>query len=87
MRNTQGLGYPSWGEYFEAEFGGKKTNAYQLLDAGRVVRAVDGHSAVAERPTERQARELASLVKSSPEEAAELWTDVVEEARHTGEEI
>jgi len=38
-------------------------------------------------PTENQARELVPLVKESPEEAAELWGDVVEEARQTGEGV
>ena len=34
------LGYSSWGAYYEAEFGGKKSQAYRLLDSGRVVKAL-----------------------------------------------
>lgn len=67
------LGYSSWGEYFEAEFGGRKTRAYELLDAGRVVRAIETHSGIPERPNARQADELAPLVKKNPEGADELW--------------
>jgi hypothetical protein len=61
------LEYPSWGAYFVAEFGGSKTRAYELLDAGRVVQAIESQSAIAEQPTEIQARELAPLVRKKPE--------------------
>lgn len=81
------LGYSSWGEYFEAELGGDKSRAYQLIDAGRVVQAIEDHSTIVERPTEGQARALRSVVKESPEEAAELWGDVVEESNHMGQPV
>ncbi len=73
------LGYGSWGEYFREEFGGKKSRAYQLIDASRVVRAIESHSTIVERPNEGQARELAPLAKEDPEQAAELWSEVVAE--------
>ena len=73
------LGYTSWGAYFEAEFGQTGTRGYQLLDSGRVIRAIDVHSTVVERPTERQARELAILAKEDPQEAADIWRGVVEQ--------
>jgi len=72
------LGYASWGAYFEAEFGGKKSKAYQLLEAGRVVRAIDANSAIAERPNESQARSLASVAKTDPGGAARIWEAAVE---------
>ncbi len=73
------LGYASWGAYFEAEFGHKKSKAYQLLEAGRVVRAIDANSAIAERPTESQARPLAPIAKTDPQGAARIWEVTVEE--------
>lgn len=77
------LGYSSWGDYFEKEFGGHHRHAYRMLDAGRVVRAIEDASdqLVTEvRPTESQARELAPLAKSDPKDAAGLWQEVT--SRH-----
>lgn len=71
------LGYSSWGSYFEAEFGGHQSRGYQLIDAGRVVRAIESHSTTVERPTERQARELAPIAKEDPERAVAIWNEVV----------
>jgi hypothetical protein len=74
------LGYSSWAEYFEAEFGGGKSQAYRVIDAGRVVRALKEHSPIGEPlPNEAQARELATLAKEDPQEAADIWRNVVEE--------
>jgi hypothetical protein len=53
--------------------------AYRLLDAGRVVKTIEAHSPIGERPNERQARELAPLAKKDPEEAARLWAELVAE--------
>lgn len=75
------LGYPSWGAYFEAEFGGSGKRGDQLLRAGRVVRAIEKHAqdTNVSRPNEAQARELAPLAKAQPEEAAKVWDELVEE--------
>ena len=83
------LGYSSWGAYFEDEFGGSSRHGYRLLDAGRVAKAIESSDpwATDQMPTERQARELTPIAKESPEEAAELWVDVVEEARQTGQDV
>jgi hypothetical protein len=83
------LGYSSWGAYFEAEFGGTARHGYHLLDAGRVVKAIEQSEQLFTRqtPTESQARELSTVAKDSPEEAAELWGDIVEEAHHTGQAV
>lgn len=79
-RNVHGaLNYKSWGEYFKAEFGGSKSRAYELIDAGRVVRAIEAHSGMPERPNARQADELAPLAKQAPEEAAAIWDEVIQE--------
>ena len=83
------LGYSSWGAYFEDEFGGSSRHGYRLLDAGRVAKAIESSDrAVTHRiPTEFEARELAPIAKQDPEEAAELWGDVIEEARQTGQDV
>jgi len=83
------LGYKSWGAYFEAEYGGGKSQAYRVLDAGRVVKAMEEESPIGERqavPNEYVARELAPL-KGDPETMNRVWGDVVEEARQTGEDV
>ena len=71
------LGYSSWGAYFEVEFGINQSRGYQLLEAGRGLRAIESHSKILERPKESQARELAH----APAQAAEVWKEVNEEAR------
>lgn len=72
------LGYSSWGSYFKKEFGGSQSRAYELLDAGRVVKTLEAHSAMAESvPNARQARELAPL-RDQPEKLREAWSEVVE---------
>jgi hypothetical protein len=68
------LGYTSWGDYFEAEFGGKKSHAYRLLESGRVLEVVRD-SPTGERPAnEAQARELAPLL-DQPERLQEAWSE------------
>jgi phage N-6-adenine-methyltransferase len=69
------LGYPSWGDYFEAEFGGTKRRGYQLLEAGRVLESVQNFAL---KPrNDAQARELAPLL-DQPERLQEAWTEVTE---------
>lgn len=70
------LGYPSWGAYFEAEFGQHKRTGYKLLEAARVVADLPvPHGAP--RPNERQARELARVPEP---ERAEVWQAATERA-------
>ena len=70
------LGYSSWGEYFEAGFGQKRTRGYQLIDASRVAKAIEAQSTnVDSLPNEAQARELAPLAKSSQRSAAASGSD------------
>lgn len=75
------LGYPSWGSFFEEEFGQSGRHGERLLDAGRVIRAIESSSdpwVAVQKPSERQARELAPLVKEAPERAQEVWRELVE---------
>lgn len=70
------LGYGSWHAYCSAEFGMKQSRAYQLLDAGRVVAALDSTN-VESPPNEGQARALRPLLRH-PEALKEAWSEVVE---------
>lgn len=72
------LGYPSWGKYFEVEFGGSSRHGYRLLDAGRVLESVT-HGSLAAAPNERQARELAPLLREDEQAVVEVWRDLRDE--------
>lgn len=67
------LGYPSWGAYFEAEFGKSRRRAYELLNAGKVLDVVR-HGALAPPESERQARELVPLL-GRPDELRQAWRE------------
>lgn len=71
------LGYGSWGAYFKAEFGGGRSQAYRILDAGRVAREL--HSPIGERQPirESQARELVPLL-DEPRKLREAWAEAVD---------
>jgi len=75
------LGYSSWAAYCAAEFDMGASRAYQLLDAGRVAAAVDGHSTTVEPPAnEAQARELAPVLRDEGEAAVvEVWRELRDE--------
>jgi hypothetical protein len=76
------LGYTSWRECAVKEFQQSQPRLYQLLAAAQVDREI---STMVEKPVvipERQARELAPLVKSDPETARAVWREVNEE--HAG---
>lgn len=73
------LGYAAWGSYFEAEFGQSKSHGYRMLEAARVA-SVLPHSPLGERPTERQARELAPLLGD-----ADQLRDAWQEANKNGQ--
>ena len=66
------LNYPSWHEYCTAEFGFSRRHAYRLLEAGRVSERVT-HGTL----NERQARELAPLLRDEDEDAiVEVWHEL-----------
>jgi hypothetical protein len=69
------LGYSSWHAYCEAEFDMGQSRSYQLLDAGRVVDALDSTNGGTAPLNERQARELAPLL-DEPEQIREAWGEV-----------
>jgi hypothetical protein len=79
------LGYESWAAYMGAEFGVGQSRAYQLLDAGRVVAAIDGHSTIVEPlpANEAQARGLAPLLRDE-QEVVEAWRDACARAESLG---
>jgi hypothetical protein len=69
------LGYSSWQAYCEAEFGFGRSQSYRLLEAGRVAELVP-HGGM----NERQARELAPLLRDEDEDAVvEVWSEVSSE--------
>jgi hypothetical protein len=70
------LGYSSWGDYWTEEFGGSKSRGFQMLEAGRVLKALEAHSTIVESPAnEGVARELAGL---GDEEKAAAWEEAVQ---------
>jgi hypothetical protein len=72
------LGYASWGAYWESEFESSWRAGYRELEAARVSRAIDPWD---NGPVpERQARELARLLRREDEEAVvDLWADLRDE--------
>jgi hypothetical protein len=85
------LGYESWQDYAETEFGMNRQVAQQLLDAGRVNRAVleSAQPLAAQIPNEKVARVMAPLLPpahaksgrdGSNEQVAQAWQTVVKEA-------
>jgi hypothetical protein len=75
------LGYPSWAGYMTEEFGVGQSQAYRLLDAGRVVAAIEGHSPNGEPlpANEAQARALIPVLREcGPEAVAAVWRDARE---------
>lgn len=78
-RAWSALGYTSWRDYAADEFDMSQSRAYQLLDMGRVMQALESAgSTIVERPNEAQARELAPL-KDDPEKLAKVWKATVEQ--------
>lgn len=72
------LGYASWREYAEAEFNVSHGRAYQLMDQGRVVRALieavgggDVSTTVENAVSERAARDIKPILPEVAEEVRE----------------
>lgn len=74
------LGYSSWQEYCAAEFDMGKSTAYRLLDAGRVVAALEAHSPIGESlpASEGVARELAPVLRDDEHRVVEVWRELRE---------
>jgi hypothetical protein len=90
-RAWSALGYDSWRDYAMTEFGMSQSRAYQLLDQGRVIQAieaarsadvastiveVDQPPASRSLPNESQARELADLA-DEPQKLTKVWDAAV----------
>lgn len=75
------LGYSNWAAYCKTEFGTGSSQAYRLLDAGRVARAIEAHSPIGERPKEESvARELTKVMREEGDEVmAQVWDEIVGE--------
>lgn len=74
------LGYSSWGDYCQTEFGTGSNYAYRLLDAARVAKAIEEHLPIGKPSNESVARQLVPLLKKKGEKAvADAWIEVVEE--------
>lgn len=63
----EALGYTSWGDYYTAEFGGSRSAAYRLLEAGRVALAIVspnvGTDQLPAPPTVHHAQALANAAR------------------------
>jgi hypothetical protein len=79
------LDYSSWGSYFEAEFGGSRSRAYELLNAGRVLDSVR-HAGLAPPANARQAAELAPLL-DDPELLRDAWTEATTNGHPTAASV
>jgi len=83
LRDSHGwkvLGYDSWAECCEQEFGYSKRHANRLIQSQQVIEQVGPMGPTS--PSERQARELARLPK---DQQADCWQDVLDECEQTGE--
>jgi DNA methylase len=79
------LGYASWQAYWEAEFDTHWRSGYRELQAARVDRVI-GPWANGPLP-ERQARELAPLLREDPQAVLDAWGEAEESATARGVEI
>jgi hypothetical protein len=73
------LGYTSWEAYYSAEFGQSGRRGYQLLEAARVIVALEPLQNFAMPANDHVARELVPL-KDDPEAVRQVWADAVERA-------
>lgn len=73
------LGYSSWADYCAVEFEVGRTRSYQLLDAARVVGALQSTNVDSAPPTEGVARHLVPVLREDPNAVAEVWGEVVTE--------
>ena len=81
------LGYSSWADYYEAEFGKGRSRAYQLLNSGKVLAAIEKESTTVEPPrNEAQARELAPLLEQ-PDEMRAAWEEASKEGEPTAAKV
>ena len=75
------LGYPSWGAYWAAEFGGGKSHGYRQLEAARVRKSLPD-SRMGNDPDEDAGSELARLKGKQAQENA--WDEATGRAKEEG---
>jgi len=66
------LNYPSWGEYWRAEFGVSGARGEQLVRAGRVARELQRHG-LPLPANDSAARVLLPVLKYAPDELPDVW--------------
>lgn len=80
------LGYKTWGQYYEAEFGGSANEGKRMLAAGRVLESLEpagfrGEGSVGSPLlNERAARELQPLLRQGADAVREAYEDALEVA-------
>jgi hypothetical protein len=75
------LGYSSWEGYYAAEFNESGSRGWHLINAARVVRALEESQLTNVSPptSEGVVRELVPVLRENPERVEEVWAEVVEE--------
>jgi hypothetical protein len=74
------LGYSSWADYCAAEFDMGRSHAYRLLDAGRVVEAIEAHSPNGDSPpSEAVAREFVPVLREDQQQMVKAWEELKSE--------
>lgn len=71
------LGYRSWADYAQVEFDYSRSRLYELLNEGRINRALDEGSTVTAREAKEVVRRVGQLADAEPEEIR----DAVEQVR------
>lgn len=72
-RAWEALGYPSWREYAQTEFNMSQSQAYRLLDAGKVLREIEdaAGSPMGELINERATRDIKPHLEAVKDEVRE----------------
>lgn len=82
-------GFATFEKYCIGRWNFTRQRAHQLVDAAKVVEVLAGNTSnnltFPEKPT--HASELAPLARQDPQQAREVWADVVEESEETGQPI
>ena len=74
-KGWEALGYESWREYGQVEFGYSESRIYQLMDAAKVERNI---STMVEKPIPE--RQLRPLTKLQPDEQIEVYQEALDTA-------
>jgi hypothetical protein len=80
----EALGYSSWREYGQAEFGYSERRIYQLMDAAKTERNL---CTIVQNPGPIPEGQLRPLARLEPEQQRDAWMQVTEEAERTNGKI